>query len=97
MKAKNLAEFQKCLQKLNGKEWTEEKISARIASLRTDKKLPIPTLAERQQAADKAGQKAVWATKEGRQRMTVEELQELIPPELQKLAKVRTNKPKGAT
>ena len=29
--------------------------------------------------------------------MTVEELQELIPPELQKLAKVRTNKPKGAT
>ena len=35
------------------------------ASLRTDKKLPIPTLAERQQAADKAGQKAVWATKEG--------------------------------
>lgn len=92
VKAKNLAEFQKSLKALNGKDWSEGKVAARIASLRTAKKLPIPTLAERQQAADKAGQKAIWATKEGRQRMTAEELQELIPEGLRKLAKVRKAK-----
>jgi hypothetical protein len=92
VRAKSLSEFQKSLQKLNDREWSEAKISARIASLRTDKKLPIPTLAERQQAA---GQKVIWCSKEGRQRMTAEELQELIPQELQKLATLR--KPKEGT
>jgi len=95
MKAKNLAEFQSWLKKENNKDWTEEKILARIASLRTDKKVPLPSLADRQAIANqKPGQKAVWATKATRKTETTESLTELIPKEFQ--VEVRKGK-KGKT